>query len=643
MGATFSRLKNWTTEILTDTDLNAEIDNILNNLGPAGVDDYSSTATQMRIQTSPGALGSESLATSLAGEIERLRYVIQRIIGSSATYWYQAPLTSISDIIASLGSSGLPVNRISSGRTTGNSSQLCALIPSGSTNAVTLSASVTPFIYYIANTQYSITANVTLSGLSTAAGTNNTASFNDTSATGQQWTKFLGQYGTDIPMSAAGSGITALTASIVGFQTGSTEYFLAYVASSGKLRNAWRGSTFDSSANGVAAKSLTHAQEIKLLKLAWIFANTNSSLAVTYNNPVISANQPSSPAVGDYWMDMNTTAWKTFNSTTWVAANATLIGLTLQNTAACVAARTFDAYTPTSDKNTLVLEQISNTVVQAKSMFGEARVFSTGLSFSISRPTWDITTDLEAGLTETLSTNYFMYLKESGDPLISDKAPMNRPDLGGLYYPTETWRCFGSCINDASSNFETPARTFSNTVTPLFLMGGDPTPYDAELSTNVTIDHVALIDPINYKFSHSLGTPVQWLAGSARAYIDITNVTLSPGVWSLSAALQSGTPITTAGTWLAKYAIGEVQGTAAFIEQPSYNTKQLVFYGTAGSTYFQNVSFHDVIAMVTTSTTYYLKYMSDQTNAVTTGASAGIQSWWLFARKIDSINGYPGW
>ena len=79
MGATFSRLKNWIAETLTYADLNAEIDNILTNLTTSGVDDYSTNATQMRLTTDPGESGTESLATSLAGELERIRYAIKEI------------------------------------------------------------------------------------------------------------------------------------------------------------------------------------------------------------------------------------------------------------------------------------------------------------------------------------------------------------------------------------------------------------------------------------------------------------------------------------------------------------------------------------------------------------------------------------
>lgn len=93
-GATFSRVKSWISgEVLTASDLNAEFDNILNNLTPAGIDDYSGSNTDMRQVTDPYPSLTESLATSLQGEIERLRYQILQlktaIASSSNTYWYQ--------------------------------------------------------------------------------------------------------------------------------------------------------------------------------------------------------------------------------------------------------------------------------------------------------------------------------------------------------------------------------------------------------------------------------------------------------------------------------------------------------------------------------------------------------------------------
>lgn len=94
MGANFSRLKTWTDdETLTNEDLNAEFDNMLSNFIPAGMDDYSSTVGQMQIQTNPGELGSEVPATSLAGELARIRWILSEITGN--TYWYQSPAKSL--------------------------------------------------------------------------------------------------------------------------------------------------------------------------------------------------------------------------------------------------------------------------------------------------------------------------------------------------------------------------------------------------------------------------------------------------------------------------------------------------------------------------------------------------------------------
>ena len=95
MGGTWSYPKTWIDlENLTNEDLNAQFQAVLDNFQPSGMDDYSSDVAQMQLQTSPGDLGSESLPVSLAGEIERIRFQIAAIIGQP--YWYQKPAASLS-------------------------------------------------------------------------------------------------------------------------------------------------------------------------------------------------------------------------------------------------------------------------------------------------------------------------------------------------------------------------------------------------------------------------------------------------------------------------------------------------------------------------------------------------------------------
>lgn len=94
-GGTWSYPKEWNDqENLTNKDLNAQFQAVLENFNPEGIDDYSTDVAQMQLQTSPGDLGSESLPVSLAGELERIRYQIAAIIGQ--TYWYQKPAASLS-------------------------------------------------------------------------------------------------------------------------------------------------------------------------------------------------------------------------------------------------------------------------------------------------------------------------------------------------------------------------------------------------------------------------------------------------------------------------------------------------------------------------------------------------------------------
>lgn len=97
MGATFPREKIFTAETLSPDDLNAEFDNILNNLTPAGVDDASVSNAAHQTVSDPLPSGVELLPDSLEEEIRQLRYQIKEIIGE--TYWFSAPSSSLAAIV----------------------------------------------------------------------------------------------------------------------------------------------------------------------------------------------------------------------------------------------------------------------------------------------------------------------------------------------------------------------------------------------------------------------------------------------------------------------------------------------------------------------------------------------------------------
>lgn len=110
--AIFSRVKTWVSnEVLTASDLNAEFDNLLTNTKPSSIEDYSTNTSEMQSSADPGGVGSESLATSLAGEIQRLRYKVKQIIGGAQ--WYSTPDF---DLTGTLGTSNIADSAITSAK-----------------------------------------------------------------------------------------------------------------------------------------------------------------------------------------------------------------------------------------------------------------------------------------------------------------------------------------------------------------------------------------------------------------------------------------------------------------------------------------------------------------------------------------------
>lgn len=93
--ALFSRVKTWVSnEVLTAANLNAEFDNIINNLAADKVSGASGSVSDMQAVSDPGGLGTESQASDLAGEFKRLRYKIKQLMNGA--YWYSTPLGSLS-------------------------------------------------------------------------------------------------------------------------------------------------------------------------------------------------------------------------------------------------------------------------------------------------------------------------------------------------------------------------------------------------------------------------------------------------------------------------------------------------------------------------------------------------------------------
>jgi hypothetical protein len=457
MGATFSRVKTWIAEKLTFADLNAEINNILNNFTPAGMDDYSASVAEMQTQTDPGEVGSESQATNLSGEIERLRFAINEIKGT--TQWYESANTNLGDLLNSIGG-GLPANRIVSCATSSLSSQPQFLDPNGSADTATVLATTTPLVYTIENTQYTISADIAISNLVSAPTSNNTALVDNTNYADEASTKYVGEYGTTLAYDTVGSEITNLNGKIAAFKivTGvpATEYFIAQVDNTNsKLRDIKRGYFYDSSQNPIPRIVLADNDVITLMSLAWVYTTTAGGVALSYTNPVVSPAEPTSPAANDYWFDLVNLKWKKFDSATFVDAGATLVGfLVIDENDICVASRSFDTFQDRSGVNTVELVYKSASTIESAHRLSTLKVYGASIRIDNDYLVWDMASDLESGVSEGASTVYYAYVTEAGASVISDIAPYDRRgDLGGFYHPHETWRYVGKIDNDGSSDF----------------------------------------------------------------------------------------------------------------------------------------------------------------------------------------------
>lgn len=459
-GANFSRQHVWAPgeTVVGNPTLNAEFDNILNNFTTEGLDDYSLNVTQMKIQTSPGGVGTESLATSAAGELERLRYVLARLVGGTNGLWYDTPALTLSQINTLLGTVGnIPANRIVSGRTRAAGDPFPIFLQAdGAAATIRLKAATTSFSAYIKGVNYIANTDVALTGLSLAPSTNNTATVNDTLLSAQTDSLYAGEADSSFPtltISGAGSNITALVGQFAAFKVG-TEYFLAYVASSTQLIKAFRGHFFDNTDTPVIRTTITNGATVTLCKLAWVFFRTDGTLAVTYNTPTISTVQPSSPSPGDYWFDLTNLFWKTYNGSAFVDATAILVGVAVLDTAACKVSRSFNFYASYSNVNTVAPVLVDTSDVGFQDSGSQVSVNGGLISFGTSSPVWNKIANVDSGVTVGNSSTYYLYVNQVGGLVISNERPYYRADMLGRYHPYRQWRSVGAVTTDGSANFQ---------------------------------------------------------------------------------------------------------------------------------------------------------------------------------------------
>ncbi|MGR3179917.1 MAG: glycine-rich domain-containing protein [Candidatus Anammoxibacter sp.] len=348
-------------------------------------------------------------------------------------------------------------NKIVSGAIRSTSDQPDFIRADGATNEFDLLATTTNLVITVNGSPATFTADATVTSITLAPSSNNTCLVDDTTLTGQTSSLYTGEDGITLTIDAAGTEITDRIGQYATFKHGTDEYLFAFIKSATELTNIFRGFFFDSAGSPLTREVLSDDDTLTIMSTGWVFAQNNgTTLDVTYVEPIADFVEPSGPATGDYWLDLNTIEWKRYNGTIFVIINRIPIGLVITDTANTVASRSFDFSKIFSDYNTIDLEKESVTVIKSVESLNRISVYGSIINYETSHVKWDIVTDLESGLIEAADTTYHLYVTESGENIIAFEKPYDRLDLKGKYHPYNTWRSVGNVLNDGSSNFEDP-------------------------------------------------------------------------------------------------------------------------------------------------------------------------------------------
>lgn len=392
--------------------------------------------------------------------------ILGQNLGTNSIPWGSAFITSLilngSSVDASLLAA--PQNRIVSGKARSASNQPQFIDPNGAAASFVLEATTTNLIIDVNGVTVTFANDVTKSSLTVGPSTTATALVDDTDAADQESTKTWGERFAEketITVDTMGAEFQTFIGQwvIVEITGVATEYALVFVKSATELTDAYRGFFTDSSSNPINRTGFTDGDTITVLSTGWVFAeNDGATVDVSYTNPIRSFTAPSGPATGDYWLNFATNNWNRYDGATFQIINRTLVGVVGVDSANCVAARSFDFFAKYEDTNNIELDIQSTSIIENRNQSSKINVYGNEFDLGFNHETWNITTDLAASTdmynaSEQASTDYYLFLKDTGETVLSDISPYFRPDLIGYYHPHNPWRCVGVAFNDSGSDF----------------------------------------------------------------------------------------------------------------------------------------------------------------------------------------------
>jgi len=348
---------------------------------------------------------------------------------------------------------------IISSRVRSTSNQPQYLQPNGATNSATILGLTTNLTILIDGEAVDVTTDVALTGLSLAPAVTNTCTIDDVSLVGQESSKYTGEFETPLTVDNMGANVTALIGTWQAFinQT-SSEVFYCHINSATELLHIQRGIGYDNAFAYAGRSVCNDGETLQLLKTSYIFVENNGSTTEEITTkPTYSPDEPAAPSAGDYWFNISSPEWKRYSGATWETVNRHYVGLVICDTANCIVASN-EQYTRTFvETNNVEVERESATVVKISNPLYYCGVYGDDVNYHSDIYGWDIATDLDSGVAENPSTTYYLYLKDTAEPVISDVRPRDNRFLRGLYHPYNPWRCVASIYNDGGGDFSTTA------------------------------------------------------------------------------------------------------------------------------------------------------------------------------------------
>lgn len=408
---------------------------------------FSGSVEEMQETISPGEVGSESLAASLKGEILRLRYQVNEIIGKN--FWYERPPISLNALAASFGLQGSASGAIS-GSMRPNGFPLF-LRHGASGLDVTLDTTV-PFVCIIKGQRFEQTTDLTLTMLP-PPNTQNTALLDGSITNYYGERKVYGAPPFPLVLDNYGTNVLSKADSSLCLNIGSEPIF-GYIVKGADpvmfVTDAKRGWFFDSSGNPIKPSSHADNATATLLSMAWVFYRNDGSSAPSifacYREPTFSVAQPDSPQFGDMWFNTATQVWMRFDGAVFIDFDSVMIGYSCCNGTNVLGTRSIEFFSAFSNDINFSLSPGTSGAFVVAGRGSSVSVYGNSVSYGyLGQKIYPSNVDPDSG---TIGPNgqYYIYVDVSGNILFSDVVPNYRPDMKGMYHPFRKSRCVGTSV-----------------------------------------------------------------------------------------------------------------------------------------------------------------------------------------------------